>query len=123
MPIDTKHEDLQNLRIDRSHRGSGEGEAPPRHAARLRHAREQRDRRAAAGGRDRPAPRRVGDGLAREIVVQPAHVPTIIRHSVVESERLDDINAAFLVKPECDRVGEQWLGETRQYEKDVLSSR
>jgi len=29
MPIDTKHEDLQNLRIDRSHRGSGEGEAPP----------------------------------------------------------------------------------------------
>ena len=28
MPLDTKHEDLQNLRIDRSHRGSTEGEPP-----------------------------------------------------------------------------------------------
>ena len=28
MPIDTKHEDLQNLKIDRSHRASGEGEPP-----------------------------------------------------------------------------------------------
>ena len=28
MPIDTKHADLQSLRIDRSHRGDGEGEAP-----------------------------------------------------------------------------------------------
>jgi HlyD family secretion protein len=28
MPIDTKHEDLQQLRIDRSHRTSGEGEPP-----------------------------------------------------------------------------------------------
>ena len=28
MPIDAKHEDLQNLRIDRSHRFNGEGEPP-----------------------------------------------------------------------------------------------
>lgn len=28
MPIDTKHAELQNLRIDRSHRGNGDGEAP-----------------------------------------------------------------------------------------------
>ena len=29
MPIDAKHEDLQSLRIDRTARGSGEGEPPP----------------------------------------------------------------------------------------------
>jgi HlyD family secretion protein len=29
MPIDTKHDELQNLRIDRSHRTGADGEAPP----------------------------------------------------------------------------------------------
>ena len=28
MPIDTKHDDLNSLRIDRSHRGNFEGEPP-----------------------------------------------------------------------------------------------
>ncbi len=44
------------------------------------------------------------------LVVQPAHVVAVVRHAVLNAERLGDETAALFVEAEGNRIGEHRLG-------------